>query len=93
MADLTDSQRKALAFVVQEGNVTPAQLARLMWPDSPAWHRRTKGRRTGTIAGAVGGTMPMLGAKVLWALLDKGYVMNLEHNIWEPTIKGKAVLE
>lgn len=50
--------------------VSAGTFARAMWPDSPAWNRRTH-RHDGK-SGAVGGTMPMVGARMLYRLCDEG---------------------
>ena len=91
MAELTPAQRKALTLLGEHGALAPRELAKLMWPDSPAWNRRTKGRRTGTIAGAVGGTMPMLGAKMLWKLFELNYASQ-QGRVWFITERGKKAL-
>lgn len=71
----------------------PRDLARLRWPDSPAWGRRT---RFGAVSnqGAMGGTMPMKAATVLHRLADKGLAVRVGTwhdplaNQWQPTPAG-----
>lgn len=115
MADLTEPQWRALAALralVDEprvtggppaGHTTPRQVAERLWPDSEAWHRRTRGRRTGTANGAVGGTMPMKGAQLLWRLWNHRYARLLDerdyrhlagrpHNLWTITDAGRQAL-
>lgn len=72
---------------------SPRALARMMWPDSPAWDRRTR-KRGSNDSGAMGGTMPMLAAKVLWSLRSHGLVT--QHTgtelayTWSVTGKARA---
>ncbi|WAC50451.1 hypothetical protein [Frigoribacterium sp. SL97] len=92
--DLTPGQARALvelvAITAAGDTATGWLMARRLWPDSPAWNRRTRGRRTGTVAGAMGGTMPMLGAKPLWALEELGLAMQARDRQWVATSAGKA---
>ena len=74
-------------------SAAPRQLAKMRWPDSPAWSKRT--RKFGTNdPGAVGGTMPMKAATVLWRLAGHGLAMKVGAsydsmaNLWMPTDKG-----
>lgn len=89
---LTEPQRRCLAVVAEEGAPSPREVARRLWPDSPAWNRRTRGRRTGTINGAVGGTMPMLAAKILWRLDEADLVFQTESGRWKLTERGRTFL-
>lgn len=101
-AALTEPQAlmlAALAYVCRDGDdplaakAAPGQLARLRWPDSPAWNRRT---RFGAVAnqGAMGGTMPMKAATVLHRLADRGLARRVGSsyddlaNLWQPTERG-----
>lgn len=69
----TPRQQDALRLLAEHGPQHPRALAKLLWPDSPAWERRT--RRYGTNRnGALGGTMPMNAAKMLWRLEELGLV-------------------
>lgn len=88
---LTKPQRRALEGLVylyeKHGQrVSPRQLARYLWPDSPAWGRTTHPRQQ---TGAMGGTMPMLGAKMLWRLREHGLAA-IDHRWydWSPTQAG-----
>ena len=89
---LSPAQARALvelvAITADGDTATGWLMARRLWPDSPAWNRRTRGRRTGTAAGAVGGTMPMLGAKQLWALQLLGLAEQLSPREWVATSAG-----
>lgn len=74
---MTDATDRAYATLVrcherggQDGWVSAGQFARAHWPDSPAWDRTTN-RRDGK-SGAYGGTMPMLGARMLYRLVAEG---------------------
>lgn len=88
-----DEERGPLAH-----RAAPRQLARMRWPDSPAWGRRT--RKYGTNdPGALGGTMPMKAASVLWRLQSKGLAKRVGAayddlaNLWQPTQRGLAWLK
>lgn len=94
---LTKPQALMLAALREatEGNrpAAPRQLAQMRWPDSVAWTRRT--RKFGTNdPGAVGGTMPMKAATVLWKLAGHGLAERVGAsydsmaNLWMPTPKG-----
>lgn len=72
------------------GWAAPRELAMRRWPDSPGWKKRT--RKFGGHTGAVGGTMPMKAATVLWRLLDRGLASKGDHNEWSITDKGRRVL-
>lgn len=85
---------RALAKACEGGRTaSPGQMARLRWPHSEAWRRRT--RKFGTNdPGAVGGTMPMKAATVLWRLHGMGLADRVGAsydplaNLWEPTEAG-----
>lgn len=77
---LTDPQAKALTFLREQQPVSPRQFAQLMWPESPAWRQRTNKR--GGRAGAVGGTMPMQGARMLWSLHRLGLAARNDDGTW-----------
>lgn len=99
---LTRAQALMLAALAdaceRDGNpvaltASPGQLARMRWPDSVGWSRRT--RKFGTNdPGAVGGTMPMKAATVLWrlraiGLADRvGASYDAQANLWQPTERG-----
>jgi hypothetical protein len=97
---LTGPQRKALEYLHEHsdpfgyGRVSPRALAKHLWPDSPAWAKRTRGRRTGTINGAMGGTMPMNAASLLWRLAAKGLASDEGDNVsaWTITYRGEQYL-
>jgi hypothetical protein len=80
--DLTPSQTRALEFLREHAPMRPRHLAQLMWPDSPAWGKTTRSRPG--FNGSKGGTMPMLGAKLLWALRDKGEAYLDSNDNWWP---------
>lgn len=95
---LTEPQQRALRVLSElagtDRSTTPRDVALALWPDSEAWTKRTRGRRTGTIAGAVGGTMPMKAARVLWALNERGLAdkEDRDSNLWFLTPLGEQVL-
>lgn len=78
MADLTkpltDFQMRALAAISDAGDRghTGRSLARVLWPDSPAWEKTTRSRPG--FQGSRGGTMPMKGARAARELADRGLV-------------------
>lgn len=98
---LTDPQMLALAAVREQARkqrgrafdpVSPREIALLLWPDSPAWDRRP--RRHDGRSGALGGTMPMKAATLLWRLKQRGLVTTDPHNnLWTLTGRGQAVLK
>lgn len=72
------------------GWAAPRQLAKMRWPDSVGWTKTT--RKYGGHTGAVGGTMPMKAATVLWRLHSRGLAWCEDHNRWSITEKGRRVL-
>lgn len=89
---LTDPQRHALAAVVAAGprGTTARSVAHTLWPDSPAWHKRTRGR--GNRNGALGGTMPMKAAQLLHRLHGLGLVtLDDTGRYWITTHAGERV--
>jgi hypothetical protein len=91
MAALTPKQAEALRVMAAGAPLSPRQLAERLWPDSPAWDRRTR-RYGANRNGALGGTMPMLAAKLLWRLEAQGYVRapELDGYLWSVTASGEA---
>lgn len=97
---LTDPQMRALKAVREQARknrgrsydpVSPRQVALILWPDSPAWDQRP--RRQDGRSGALGGTMPMSAAKLLWRLRERGLVQIDPHNyLWCITERGLKVL-
>ncbi len=76
---LTPPQARAVAILrEQDQPIAPREFAQLMWPDSPAWNRRTRFHATSN-QGTIGGTMPMLGARMLWKLRDLGLATRVNH--------------
>lgn len=63
---LTAPQTRALAILREHQPLMPRDFARLMWPDSEAWDKPTRG--AGNHLGGMGATMPMKGARMLWTL-------------------------
>jgi hypothetical protein len=93
--DLTPPQRRALAAVVAAGarGTTARSLALALWPDSPAWNVRTRGR-TGNRNGAVGGTMPMKAGRLLRTLEEAGLVANrVGTSLWTATTAGRRAAQ
>jgi len=106
-AALTPPQERALRYLAAaeeyeypEGSgrarrrpTHPREVALHLWPDSPAWGRRT--RMYGGRNGAVGGTMPMKAASVLWRLFRHGLADKPDHggNGWVITARGLRWVE
>lgn len=89
---LTAPQRRGLEILAaQTGAIAPRDFARQMWPDSPAWDKRTRGQRGGNRSGAMGGTMPMIGARLLWRLQDLQCAGMIDYR-WVITQRGRQRL-
>ena len=106
---LTAPQEKMLAVLrsINDGgnrpdgrlrSAAPREVAKAMWPDSVGWSKRT--RKYGTNdPGALGGTMPMKAATVLWRLEDRGLAVRVGAsydvfaNLWQITEHGRRVLD
>lgn len=71
---------------------SPRQAAKARWPESPAWKRRT--HMHGGHQGAVGGTMPMNAAVILWRLEKHGLVGTSYDVVsrWHLTSKGRDLV-
>ncbi|MDF2915887.1 MAG: hypothetical protein K0S70_104 [Microbacterium sp.] len=81
MTALTTAQEKGIETLRANQPLSPREFAMLMWPDSPAWHKRTR-KFGGRDPGAVGGTMPMNGARLLWRLFDLKLAYRDETGRW-----------
>lgn len=104
MRPLTEPQRLMLAALSEacdheaygDRKASPRQLAQMRWPDSEAWKRRTNMR--GGRNGAIGGTMPMKAATVLYRLQERGCAVRTGStydsyaNLWTITNLGLRVL-
>lgn len=90
MPNPTAFQLRALTVLATD-DFTPRTFAMALWPDSPAWQRRTRGRDNRS--GAIGGTMPMKGAKELWRLRDLGFARERPDGRWTITSVGRAHLD
>jgi len=93
-AGLTDAQMRALRALDDleraRALTHPRDVARALWPDSPGWEQRA--RRGSTAAGgALGATMPMKAATVLWRLHARGCAQETSGR-WRVTALGRAVL-
>lgn len=74
-------------------SAAPRAVAKAMWPDSVGWTKRTR-KFGGRDPGAVGGTMPMKAATVLWRLEARGCAsIAYDANLWSITDRGRRVLE
>jgi hypothetical protein len=85
--ELTPREQMGLSYLrekTEEGfTVSGRDMAQFLYPDSPAWRKRTRARRTGTQNGSLGGTMPMLGAKVLHSLERQGLAYQEKDSAWK----------
>lgn len=77
---LTAPQERALAVLREHQPLSPKEFALLMWPDSSAWSQRTRGRDRRS--GALGGTMAMKGARMLWTLHDLHLALQDHNGQW-----------
>ena len=90
---MTPAQARCLNALIEQadrnpgGTTTPRTIARALWPDSPAWNRRTNPRHGSS--GAMGATMPMNAARLLWALQRQGLATATD-NRWTPTPAGRT---
>ncbi len=92
MSALTVPQRRMLEFLRDGGKSAPRALAKKMWPDSVGWSKRT--RKFGTNdPGAIGGTMPMKAATLLWRLHSKNLAALDEYDRWTITPDGLRALK
>lgn len=98
---ITDPQRRLLAILAADtSGLTPRRIAKQMWPDSPAWNRRTHRRGAGGGgAGTPGGTMPMKAGTMLRRLESDRLVSQydphrnrLDEYRWWITPQGRAAL-
>lgn len=91
MATLTEAQR--IHFAGFAGRA----IARILWPDSPAWNRRTRGSNARAGGNAMAGTMPMLGAKAARTLQDHGLLVeessSIHQSSWRLSRRGRRYLE
>lgn len=69
----------------------PMEVARILWPDSRGWKVRSN-RGSTAAGGALGATMPMKAAVLLWRLERRGCARHDQHNQWFATSLGRDVL-
>lgn len=94
MSGLTAPQLKALTILAspREGAfVTPREVEHPMSQDVTDWAKRSR-RFATAVGGALGATMPMKGATMLWKLRDRGLAQLDGTNHWQITEKGQRVL-
>lgn len=75
---------------IPSGYATPTDVAWGLWPESKAWGRRTN-RGSTPAGGAVGATMPMNAATLLWRLCRLGYAVKYDRR-WSVTPAGRRAL-
>lgn len=92
---LTEWQVQALIELRRQTDedrfATPRSFAGGMWPNSPAWGKRTRGYDRHP--GAVGGTMPMRGARELWKLRELRLAWVEEYTHWTVSPAGRKLLD
>jgi hypothetical protein len=99
MAELTNSQRRALQIVAEHGPIRPARFADLMWPDSPG-HMRSY--NCGPYGASIGIAMARAAGGYLGRLRVRGWVREewhhapwggIEDDGWVLTKEGRQALE
>jgi hypothetical protein len=72
------------------GLVSPREIAHALWPNSPGWAKRSwrKGSNNG---GALGATMPMKAATLLWRLWKRRLAAPDRRGRWRLTDSGGAL--
>lgn len=78
------------------GKAVPRQVALALWPDSLGWKRVSRRRTTGRgeAGGALGATMPMKAATLLWRLKAAGMAWaERDSNAWTITQRGRDLLD
>lgn len=93
---LTGPQARALVALrdLQDArqSTNPRSVARVLWPDSPGWDKVSR-RGSTPAGGALGATMPMKAAQILWRLREHGMAdLPYDSNRWSITEKGRAYL-
>jgi hypothetical protein len=76
-AGISDTEAQVYALIALAA-MTAREVAQALWPDSPAWAKRTR-KRLGR-NGAMGGTMPMRAGRILNAMASKGLVERVDDN-------------
>lgn len=101
---LTEPQRRALAILdehtvpygdADKPGMYAKQVAKLLWPDSPAWGKVTRSRGWSR-GGAMGGTMPMKAGTLLGRLVRMGLADEYQTDVLQPrwviTVAGRHAL-
>lgn len=89
--ELSRTDALIIRYLAVHPRTASRDVARALWPDSPAWQQRTR-RYGARAAGAVGGTMPMNAARLLHGLADRGLVVR-EYKatgqvVWSASLTG-----
>lgn len=92
LRDVCDTPRHPGMPVWAREYATPRELAMIRWPDSPGWKKVSK-RGSTPAGGALGATMPMKAATVLWRLAGHGLAQCDRYNEWTITTKGRNHLK
>lgn len=80
---LTEPQQRVIDIMRSQPRSygwAPGVLARQLWPDSKGWQKRSR-RGSTPAGGALGATMPMKAASMLWRMRGLGLVYE-ENGLW-----------
>lgn len=97
---LADEADAADALVAEKGDslyagrryMAPREVAKALWPDSPGWGKRSH-RGSTPAGGAMGATMPMKAATLLWRLCPHYTRQRAGHGAcWTITDAGRRAL-
>ena len=81
MTELTEPQQRAYNILAAADRpLSPKEVAKRLWPNSPGWERVTV-KRNGR-SGSLGGTMPMKAAQLLWRLDKAGVAEQTNDGRW-----------
>jgi hypothetical protein len=98
LTDVQAAMLEALPIEGQQQGRTARQVAHDVWPDDPAWRKRTHGRGASRHNGALGATMPLRAGRVLAALERRGLAQRgdrgdgLDDRRWWRTWAGHQAL-
>lgn len=92
LRDISDKPRGSAGR--PRGSASPREIAHELWPDSPGWTRVSK-RGATAAGGALGATMPMKAATLLWRLDAAGVGESpaIDSNAWTITQRGRDLLD
>lgn len=91
MSKVTPAQLRALRVLATGEHMAPRAVALALWPDSIGWKKISR-RGSTPAGGALGATMPMKAAQLLWRLRDHGFAWQDENYRWSATGSGLRYL-